>query len=390
LYFWGKNMFVSKLRKKGFTLIELLVVIAIIAILIGLLVPAVQKVREAASRMSCTNNLHQIALAAHNYHATLGYFPPGVCLAPNAVNINPANVFSPPTYPAGFAGPYTGCLVYLLPYVEQDNLYKQIDPRFFDPSANMGAWAYNTPPFDNSAGNNTGFLPLAQNHIKIFECPSDNPYVTTTQGVIDGYWVEQGHQWIDYLPYGTAGAASLQPNTNVKALGASNYVASAGAMGDDPDTANDTIDPSFIPFYASLAQYRGPFTPNSKTRVTDISDGSSNTIGFGETVAGWTGSGNSPSFGVPGRDLRLSWFGAGCLATRRDCEDPALYADFSSRHTAVVNFGFCDGSVRAITKTGPYPGNAVESTTPTARWLAFMAASGMQDSVVIDFSQLGQ
>jgi prepilin-type N-terminal cleavage/methylation domain-containing protein len=167
------------LSRRGFTLIELLVVIAIIAILIGLLLPAVQKVREAAARAKCSNNLKQIALAVHNYHDTNAKLPPWGFDFATPPTPNP---FGPQTEGFSF-------LAQILPYIEQGNLLNivNINHSVADP-VNL------PPPYGTSVGGGT--------QISIYDCPSATP------------------RYADYEPY----FASLGlPNAGPMNLGITDY-----------------------------------------------------------------------------------------------------------------------------------------------------------------------
>jgi prepilin-type N-terminal cleavage/methylation domain-containing protein len=298
-------------QRRAFTLIELLVVIAIIAILIGLLLPAVQKVRDAAARMSCSNNLKQLALASQNYESAMSTLPPGL----NGTT-------------------YVSCLTYLLPYIEQDNLFKQIDPTLFPLNTTALPWW------------NTAYGP-AQTHVKTFECPSDNPYQGTSSGTFA------------YLTTNATGVTGGYFSGTSSPLGCTNYIANAGALGN---------------VSGAYGQWVGPYYSSSRTKTGAMPDGSSNTIAFGETLGG-------SSQGA--RDFTLAWMGAGAMPTAWDLLDPSAWYTFGSRHTAVVQFAFGDGSVRGMPKIGP--------STPwfSAQWYAFVNASGMQDGNVVDWSQLG-
>jgi prepilin-type N-terminal cleavage/methylation domain-containing protein/prepilin-type processing-associated H-X9-DG protein len=288
-------------RRAGFTLIELLVVIAIIAILIGLLVPAVQKVRGAAARVQCQNNLKQIGLAAHNYHSTFKRLPPGYLgTSPN---------LSDPNYNG--VAQMAGVMAIILPYMEQDPLKHLLDaavPSNYWDVRTVGTYWRNVTGVNNAAGNT----------IASYICPADDASSDPAQGV---FILNQVQCYVDpttgFLTLGAAGTTTYRP------LGPTNYVGVQGYFG----KVNST--------------YEGVFCNRSQVKLEQITDGTSNTLMFGETVG---------SHVVGARTEVWSWMGAACLPTAWGLAADAStgWWTFSSRHTGIINFCFADGSVRGL------------------------------------------
>ena len=328
--------------RRAFTLIELLVVIAIIAILIGLLLPAVQKVREAAARSTCQNNLKQIALAAHNYESQHGKLPPGGVGPPLGTGFS-------------WSAPHNGVLTFLLPQLEQENIYRQISTNVNPQGQTVGlVYFENNPPAQANSGwwDNAINFQVAQYRIKTFLCPSDEPD-SATIGVFITAHMENG-----------TFSGGYYPNPTGNLFGKTNYVGSAGAIG---NAANNS-------FYNT---YRGPFYNRSAERLAAIRDGNSNTALFGETLMGReTGA----------RDYSASWFGVGYGAHAYGLLIPAQWYTFGSRHTSVVNFARADGSVTPVRK-----GVAAQGTTTqwfSNEWYQYQRFGGTNDGQLIQFSVL--
>ena len=223
-------------RRTGFTLIELLVVIAIIAILIALLVPAVQKVREAAAMTQCQNNLKQIGLALHNHHDALKKFPSG-------------GEKTGPLYLLGWTGR-------IFPYLDQDSRLKNIETLSANFLDSKMPWRFKTSP-------HFGIDPLFTTPLAVFTCPTSE---------LGAFSPDAGYP--------------NDANINANSQGALHYRANGGAqnLGFIAGRSSDPTQASYRGYTNS-----GVIYPESRVRITGITDGSSNTLLVGEisSAKGW-------------------------------------------------------------------------------------------------------
>jgi prepilin-type N-terminal cleavage/methylation domain-containing protein/prepilin-type processing-associated H-X9-DG protein len=315
-------------QRQGFTLIEMLVVIAVIGVLMGLLVPAVQNVREAASRTTCANNLKQIGLALHSYHDRKKQFPPGY------VDGN----MDPDSTPDNDVGPGWGWASFLLPYLDQNNVYSQID-------------------FSQAVGFGVN-VQISRTPLAVYQCPSD--------------------------PYQQAFPVYDSSFTNpIATVAHSNYVGCNGweecfngAGGNpQPGVGADSLSGLYGP------AGRGVFYRNSRANIASVTDGLSNTIFVGERSSNhspstWTGAvpgGRCPAWMVkqpptiysppPGPAYDNADYGEALVlshtnATHVPCADFPIYDPdtFYSTHMGQgANFLFGDGSVHFLTSSiDPY------------------------------------
>jgi prepilin-type N-terminal cleavage/methylation domain-containing protein/prepilin-type processing-associated H-X9-DG protein len=347
----------SRSVRPAFTLIELLVVIAIIAILIGLLLPAVQKVREAAARMSCSNNLKQLGLAAHNYESTYGYLPPrfGTVTVNGVVGRNDA---SPQAL--------------LLPFIEQANKYNQFN-------FNYSTWA-DTPAVDPFGNPLPGLTPLPgvnlaarSQDVPIYLCPSDpSPTRRPSDDNRSGSFANGAQGRLNYLAcLGTTSQfGSTAPGAGIFAFGT--WAAGQTLRGVPIVTITDGTSNTALFAEVMRTTDTWPHVSGIRTNTVIILDSS---VGTGPDNDGRfipscaTGTPWNSSISYVGlqfeRDLWGTTFYTHTLPPnwnkkvpsgnqQYNCGDTAIvhfHVAASSYHSGGVNVGMADGSVRFVRET---------------------------------------
>jgi prepilin-type N-terminal cleavage/methylation domain-containing protein/prepilin-type processing-associated H-X9-DG protein len=336
------------MRRRGFTLIELLVVIAIIAVLIGLLVPAVQKVRDAANVIQCKNNLKQLAVAAMNYHDTVGNFPAGSVCRQGTGQFGKS------------ASYYETWSITLLPWLEQDNLFSLWSPGI-----------PNIAP-DNVAGAN--FVAMRQSLVKVYNCPSD---VSAMMG-FSPWRPDTGNDYKTDTVTGPTGSGPFKNGPYPLFMPATYRAVSGASYGgsdwwtntghpDDGGSNENWDDASQI--YQLLTHFPGdrgimhacdPVMGVKPERISDIADGASNTLMFGEYATKDTpGRRTFWAYAYTSYNQSLVTFNAPwtlqasfakCAATPNPSGSNQCKRAWGSFHTAGLNFAFCDGSVHTISR----------------------------------------
>lgn len=287
----------SSRRRPAFTLIELLVVIAIIAILIGLLLPAVQKVRAAAQRTQCQNNLKQIALGIHNYHDARGLLPPGVS-NPNA----PANA------PATAAGGNWTWAIFVLPYIEQGALYSQINPD-----------VNTTGPNSTAAIQASPLLPALQTPVKTYMCPAD--------------------------PVGP-----LNKRFYGGLLAKNNYMANAGKTGSFIYYNSDKLRVKWASVSDGLSNTLLTGERHTGDNPSFLHIGTVNVYLAGLAASAIFGPAKGINTGVPATLIPNDV----CCNTSATGDPNNWRSSMASFHQGGVNVAYCDGSVSFLSETVPY------------------------------------